>query len=182
MESLEDGESESWLFEQEMEWSGMSGQSRLYVVPCELDEANAFVKRHHRHHHPVIGHKFSIAVADELDVIRGVAIVGRPASRMLQDGWTLDVNRCATDGCPNACSALYSAAWRAVRALGYRRCGTYILNTESGVSLVAAGWKLIGECGGGSWSRKDRPRVDKHPLQGKLRWEASAATNQEQEP
>jgi len=129
-------------------------QSRLTVVPCELDEANAFVKRHHRHHGKTVGHRFSIAVADEAREIRGVAIIGRPVSRHLDDGMTLEVTRVATDGTPNACSALYSAAWRAAKAMGYTRLITYTLDTEPGISLVAAGWKLIGAAGGGSWSCK----------------------------
>lgn len=149
-------------------------QSRLRIYPCELDEANCFVKRHHRHHGKVVGHKFSLAVVDETEMVRGVAIVGRPVARMLDDGLTLEVNRLATDGCPNACSALYGACWRAAKALGYRRLVTYILDTEPGTSLTAAGWKCIGQAGGGSWSVPSRPRVDKHPLQGKFRWEVSA--------
>lgn len=147
-------------------------QPKLTVVPCDLDEAAAFVKQHHRHHRPGPGGKFAVAVADESGTIRGVAIAGRPVARMSHDGWTLEVTRVATDGCPNACSALYGAAWRAARALGYRRLVTYTLATEPGTSLHAAGWRLIGEAGGGSWSRADRPRVDKHPTQRKFRWEA----------
>ncbi len=148
-------------------------QSRLIVVPCPLDEANSFVSQHHRHHQPVVGHKFSLAVADEANKIRGVAIVGRPVARGNDNGFSLEVTRLATDGCPNACSALYSAAWRAARALGYRRLGTYILASEPGTSLIAAGWRMVGEVKGRSWSRQSRPRVDKHPLQDKLFWEAS---------
>ena len=148
-------------------------QSRLQVVPCHLDEAKAFVAQHHRHHQPPVGHKFSLAVADESGTVRGVAIVGRPVARKLQDGWTLEVTRLATDGCANACSALYSAAWKAAKALGYRRLLTFILDTEPGTSLKAAGWKCVGSTPGKSWSVPSRPRVDKHPLQGKLRWEAA---------
>jgi hypothetical protein len=81
---------------------------RLAILPCDLAEANAFVLRHHRHHKPVVGHKFSLAVSDG-ETIRGVAIVGRPVARMLQDGLTLEVTRVATDGAKNACSALYGA-------------------------------------------------------------------------
>jgi hypothetical protein len=85
---------------------------------------------------------------------------------------TLEVTRLATDGTRNACSFLYGAAARAAFALGYKRIGTYILDTEPGSTLKAAGWKLIGSAGGGSWSSKTRPRIDKHPTQGKLLWEA----------
>lgn len=147
-------------------------RSRLDIQPCELAEANAFVARFHRHHRPVPGHKFSLQVVDESGSVRGVAIVGRPVARMADDGLTLEVNRVATDGCPNACSALYGAARRAAFALGYRRLVTYTLPSESGASLRGAGWRLIGEAGGGSWSRPSRGRIDRHPLQPKLRWEA----------
>jgi len=102
----------------------------LEIVPCELVEANDFVSQHHRHHRPVTGHKFSLAVSDG-ETVRGVAIVGRPSSRMLQDGETLEVTRVATDGAINACSALYAACWRAARAMGYRRLVTYILADNS---------------------------------------------------
>lgn len=146
-------------------------RSKLIVIPCELVDANAFVAQHHRHHKPVPGHKFSLAVCDETDTIRGVAIVGRPVARGLDNGWTLEVNRVATDGCPNACSALYGAARRAAFALGYRKLVTYTLPEEGGASLRGAGWKCIGEAGGGTWSCKSRPRVDRHPTQIKLRWE-----------
>ena len=146
----------------------------LYIVPCTLDEANEFVMRHHRHHGKVQGYKFAHAVADEKGEIRGVAITGRPVARRLDDGWTLEVTRLCTDGTKNACSMLYAAAWRTVRSLGYRRLVTYILDSESGVSLKAAGWRCVGQAGGGTWNRKSRPRVDKHPLQMKLRWEKTS--------
>ena len=136
-----------------------------------LDEANAFVREHHRHHKPVPGAKFCIGV-ESGDCVVGVAIVGRPIARMLDDGWTLEVNRTCTDGTKNANSALYGACRRAAWALGYRRLITYTLPTESGISLTAAGWKCLGEAGGGKWSRAARPRVDTHPTQKKLLWEA----------
>lgn len=145
---------------------------RLTVVPVPLDEANAFVAQHHRHHKPTLSHKFSLGAA-MADVIVGVAIIGRPVGRRLDDGWTLEVNRLATDGTANACSFLYGASWRAVRALGYRRLVTFTLPQEGGTSLRAAGWRLVGSTPGRSWSVPSRPRVDKHPLQEKWRWEAT---------
>lgn len=149
----------------------MNGQPRLTIVPCTIAEANEYVKRHHRHHRPLkVGFVFALAVADEEKNIRGVAIVGRPCSQYLFDGFTLEARRVATDGCPNACSALYAAAWRAARALGYRKLITYTMTCESGASLRGAGWKCIGKRGGGSWDT-GRPRVDMHPTQMKLRWE-----------
>ena len=150
-------------------------QQRLTVVPCEFSDAVAYVRQHHRHHRPPVGHKFSLAVADESGSVRGVCMVGRPVARGNDDGWTLEVTRLATDGASNACSAFYGAAWRACRELGYRRLITYILADEPGTSLKAAGWKCLGERGGGSWSCKSRPRVDKHPLQRKLLFEVTNA-------
>lgn len=143
----------------------------LMVVPVDLDEANAFVAEHHRHHGRVRGHKFSLGAAAAGRIV-GVAIVGRPVARERQDGWTLEITRLCTDGTRNACSFLYGAACRAVFALGYRRLGTYILKSESGASLKAAGWHLVGEVRGRSWSCKSRPRIDKHPTQDKLLFEA----------
>ena len=143
---------------------------KLELVPIDFDEACIFVRRVHRHHRPPLSHKFSVAAAKNGEIV-GVAIIGRPVARGLQDGWTLEVLRLASDGTKNVCSMLYQAAWRAARALGYRKLVTYILSSEPGTSLRAAGWRCIGQAGGGSWNRKSRPRVDKHPLQVKMRWE-----------
>ena len=131
----------------------------MMVTPIALSEANAFVAEHHRHHKPVVGHKFSIAVSSG-DVVHGVAIIGRPVARGLDDGWTLEVNRCCTDGTRNACSMLYGAAWRAAKAMGFRKLVTYTLPSEGGASLRAAGWTLVGARGGGNWNTPARPRVD----------------------
>lgn len=158
--------------------------SKLLIVPVSLDEANMFVRVHHRHHSTVRGAKFCVAVARRManlnetfpiptHTICGVAIVGRPVARMLDDGWTLEVTRTCTDGTKNANSALYGACRRVAFALGYRKIGTYTLPSESGISLAAAGWKCLGEAGGGSWNRESRPRIDLHPTQTKLRWEAT---------
>jgi hypothetical protein len=148
----------------------MSG--RLSVVPITLAEASEFVRRHHRHHPPSAGHKFSLAVADDAGTVRGVAVVGRPVARGNEDGWTLEVTRVATDGATNACSMLYGAAWRAARALGWRRLITYTLASEPGTSLRAAGWRVVGEVRGRSWHTPSRPRIDRHPTLDKQRWEA----------
>ena len=143
----------------------------LALTPITLREANAFIAEHHRHHGPARGCICVLAAAKD-ESIRGVAVVGRPVGRMVQDGYTCELTRLASDGTRNVCSFLYGRAWRAARALGYRRMITYTLASEDGASLRAAGWRLIGEAGGGSWNRKSRPRVDKHPTQYKLRWEA----------
>ena len=121
---------------------------------------------------PPVGALFALAVADEAGEVRGVAIVGRPVSRHVQDGWTCEVIRVATDGARNACSMLYGAAWRAARALGWRRMVTYTLESEPGTSLRAAGWRVVGRTAPESWHRENRPRVDHAPLQAKIKWEA----------
>ena len=153
----------------------MSGT--LEIVPIKQSEAKAFVERVHRHHPAPVGSIFQVAVADEAGEIRGVAMVGRPVARHYDDGWTLEVNRVATDGYPNACSALYAAAWRVARALGWHRLITYTLASESGSSLRAAGWHLLGERKARSWADASvaRPRVDTNVATGqdKLVWSAT---------
>ena len=145
----------------------------LDLVPITFPEACAFIREYHRHHAPPQGWKFGIAVAQDETKIVGVVTVGRPVARYLNDGLTLEVTRLCTDGTPHACSMLYAAAWRAARALGYKRLITYTLDTEPGTSLIAAGWKAVGQVQGRSWSCQSRPRVDTHPLQDKIRWEVT---------
>lgn len=143
----------------------------LELQPITFQEACEFIDMHHRHHLPPVGWKFGIACNDGEKVV-GVVTVGRPVARHFDNGWTLEVTRCCTDGTPNAASMLYGAAWRATRALGYKRLITYTLASESGTSVKAAGWRVVGEAGGGSWNCPSRPRVDKHPTGRKMLWEA----------
>lgn len=145
----------------------------LELVPCHLRDAYAFIRAHHRHHSPPQGGLFAIAAARAGEVV-GVIVVGTPNARCDADTWTAQVTRLATDGTPNACSLLYGAAWRAARAMGYRRLVTFTLQSEPGGSLRAAGWSQVCQVRGRSWSRRARPRVDRHPLQDKLRWEVNA--------
>jgi hypothetical protein len=133
-------------------------QPRLDIVPLSLAEANEFIQKHHRHHGILRFQKFSIGAVDQSNVLRGVAVIGRPVARHRDDGRTAEIGRLATDGCPNACSKLLAAAWRAARAMGFVRMGTYVLAEEPGTSLDAAGWKLIYTTKGGSgWARHTRP-------------------------
>lgn len=144
---------------------------KLRLVHVELSQANDFVSAHHRHHKPVVGHKFSLGAVAE-DQLVAVAIVGRPVSRRRDDGATLELTRLCSDGTKNACSFLYGAAARACFALGYHRIGTYILKSELRTSLTAAGWKLMGETPGRSWSVPSRHRTDKTTLEPRLLFEA----------
>jgi len=142
----------------------------LTLIPVSLSQANNFVEQHHRHHKPVRGHKFSIGCITD-GRLAAVAIVGRPVSRHLDDGFTLEVNRLCSDGTKNACSFLYAAAARAAKELGYRKIITYTLDTENGASLRAAGWENAGLAGGKEWTGKRRPAVPLDPAQLKYRYE-----------
>ena len=142
----------------------------MKICPVSLREANDFVAQYHRHHKPIQGHKFSIGLRNE-DSLIGVAIVGSPVARLLDNGETLEVNRCCTDGTKNACSMLYRAAWKAASAMGYERLITYTLPSEGGASLRGAGFKLLGLRGGGGWNRPNRFREDKAPTCQKHLWE-----------
>ncbi len=143
----------------------------LVIQPITYSEACAFITAYHSHHLPPQGWKFGLAVNDG-DKVVGVVTVGRPVARGLDNGWTLEVTRCCTDGTSHVGSKLYAAAWRATRALGYKRLVTYTLVSEAGTSLIAAGWRVIGTTDGGSWNCLSRPRVDKAPTCQKRLWEA----------
>lgn len=142
----------------------------LELQPITYQEACEFIVMHHRHNLPPQGWKFGIAVNDGEKVV-GVITVGRPVARRLQDGWTLEVTRCCTDGTRNAASKLYGAAQRATFALGYRRLITYTHKNEPGTSLFASGWKIVGAAGGGSWNVPSRPRVQKSSTEQRTLWE-----------
>ena len=146
-------------------------QSHLTIVPVYWREAKAFIAEHHRHHLPGGNGRFSIGVEDDAGRLRGVAVMGRPKARMIPHRQVLEVVRVATDGCENACSALYGASCRIHKPHGYRKAMTYILVSEPGTSLLAAGWRPVAVTDGGSWSRPSRGRTDKHPLDAKVRWE-----------
>ena len=145
----------------------------LEIRPISFKEAAEYVDNFHRHHKRPVGHKFSIACYCG-DRLCGVAMVGRPVSRYLDDGATLEVNRLCTDGTRNACSILYSAAWRAAKALGYKRIYTYTLESENGASLRAAGWTCEGKAGGPNWTGARTRQYEMFP-EMKMRWSKKAA-------
>ena len=146
---------------------------KLSVIPITGHEANDFIKNFHRHNKPVRGQRFSIGAST--DKLVGVAIVGRPIARLLQDGLTAEITRvCVVDTAPKGtCSFLYGRCWRIWQQMGGKRMVTYTLQEESGASLRGAGWKIMGENKGGGWDRKERKR-DWQPIYGQLkfRWEA----------
>ncbi len=134
-----------------------------------ITRAREYIRDVHRHHGPPVGALFALGVARDGELV-GVATVGRPVARALQDGFTCEVTRLCTDGTRNACSFLYGLAWRIARDMGYRRILTYTLASEPGASLRAAGWQRLGEVRGRSWSCPSRERQDKHPTDDKVRW------------
>ena len=150
--------------------------THLKIVPIELREANEFIEKYHRHHKSVVGHKFSIGAATWTGLLVGVVIVGRPVARGACDGRTLEVTRLCTDGTRNACSFLYAAAARAAKALGYSWIQTYILESESGTSLLAAGWSFEKLTRGGAWEGTTKAggagnlRRNIAPTEKKKRW------------
>lgn len=140
----------------------------MEIRPITFREANAYVKEHHRHNTTVVGCKFAIACYHE-ERLCGVAICGRPVSRYLDDGLTLEINRVCTDGTKNACSMLYRASCRVAVAMGYRKVVTYTLQSEPGTSLRASNFSFDGEAGGLHWSGA-RNRGTKMPKELKYRW------------
>lgn len=150
----------------------------MEIIPIELRTANEFIVKYHRHHGSVIQHKYSIGLLNEGHLI-GVAINGRPRARILDNGKTIEVIRlCVMDEIKNVCSMLYGACARIAREMGYEKIITYILKSETGISLLASGWILENsECGGKSWNTKSRERFDvdlfgnkKYPDEKKQRW------------
>lgn len=144
------------------------------IVPCTLTEAAEFVLNFHRHNKPPQGGLFAAGASDG-DELVGVAIVGRPVARMMQDGFTAEVIRCCVrDGAPKGTpSALYGACWRAAKALGWRKLITYTLQTESGASLRGAGWKVVAELDAknpGGWQNRPGREWQSVVGQSKLRW------------
>lgn len=142
----------------------------MRIVPLTFRQANSLVSSWHRHHKPVRGQRFSIGAVKN-DRIVGAAIVGRPVARAL-DPWTVaEVTRLVTNGTPNACSALYGAAARCAKSMGFSRIQTYILESEPGTSLKAAGWVCDGKlrANGVGWNNRDGRRSDQ-PVEPKVRW------------
>tara|TARA_R100000664_G_C2677656_1_gene87020 strand:+ start:95 stop:556 length:462 start_codon:yes stop_codon:yes gene_type:complete len=146
----------------------------LELIPLTLKEADEYVASFHRHCGKAKGGKFAIGVTNGNGLV-GVAIIGRPICRHHDDGVTAEVRRVCTndDSPPNVCSMLYSAAWRAWRAMGGKKIITYTLQSESGASVKAAGWKVLGETkvNKNGWSNNVRKR-EWQPIYGqaKFRW------------
>ncbi len=144
--------------------------------------ANQYVLANHRHNSKVLVHRFSIACYDD-DRLCGVAIVGNPSARLLDDGKTVEVKRLCTDGTKNACSILYGRCARIAKDMGFEKIITYTLEEEGGASLRASGFlvEATGVGGKRGWDTPSRPRVvhdvtlfgevtASYPLGEKIRW------------
>jgi hypothetical protein len=147
-------------------------QVALEIFPVTLRQANEMIEKLHRHHKPVVGHRFSLGTRRKIDkVCVGVVVVGRPVAREVSQYEVAEVIRLVTNGTPNACSILYAAASRVCKEMGFEKIQTYILSSEPGTSLKAAGWHFEANTQGGDWNhswRKGR-RVDQ-PMISKQRW------------
>jgi hypothetical protein len=142
----------------------------IELRPITQSAAFDFIRAHHRHHDVPVGGLWWQAVHDDNGTVAGVAVTGRPVARPLDDGLTAEVTRLCTNGSPNACSMLYAAARRVAIDKGFRRGLTYILKSEDGASLRAAGWEFLWDVRGRSWDCPSRRRVDKHPTEDKQAW------------
>lgn len=141
-------------------------------TPITLKRANNFVEKHHRHNKPVAGHKFSVGLEEGGELI-GVGIAGRPVSRHLDDGRTLEVTRvCVKEGYPGACSKLYARLKRIGQLFGYERIKTYTLLEEAGSSLRAIGAVKDKRVRAQRWKRPDGDREHQAVYdKKKVRWE-----------
>lgn len=157
----------------------------LEIRPISYRKAMDFICREHRHNKKTQCPKFCVSCWNGPQLV-GVAVAGNPVARLLNDGLTLEIRRNCTDGTRNACSMLYGACVRIARAMGYRKCITYTLQSEPGASLRASGWVAVAESAGGSWDRPSRPATnmivnlfgveEKYSLEPKIRWEIDFAT------
>lgn len=139
----------------------------MTIIPITFRYAQQYVKDHHRHTPNIRGCKFAIACENNGEIV-GVAICGRPVSRYLDNGKTLEINRVCTDGTRNACSMLYGASCRIAKEMGYKKVITYTLKSENGASVKASNFVCDGEAGGTHWTgKRDRGRT---PNEMKIRW------------
>ena len=151
----------------------------LQLVPLTRDEANRFIRAHHRHCGRVQAHRGAIGAELNGELV-GVAVIGNPPARLLatSDRFLVEITRLCTspDAPRNTASWLYARARRAASALGFRRVTTVNLDAESGASLRGAGFRIVGTVRRGrGWNRRQRPRGELATDGiGKSRWEANA--------
>lgn len=128
---------------------------KMQVYQIEFSMAASFVNLHHRHNKAPQGHKFSLGLFVDFRLV-GVAIVGRPVSRRLDNGGICEITRvCVLEGIRNGCSKLYAYCCRFAKKIGYKKVITYIRVSEFGASLKASGFSLEAEnVGGLEWKTR----------------------------
>jgi len=142
----------------------------IQAVRVELKEANAFIDVTHRHHKPVRGHRFSIG-AECGGKLVGIATIGRPVAPKTDKKHIAEVTRLASNGSKNVCSFLYGKAARIARELAFKKIQTFVLLSEPGTSLKAAGWVCEGKTGDGDWT--NRPGRSSDNAGPKYKWSKS---------
>jgi len=134
----------------------------MMPVLIDLNIANAFIAKHHRHSIPLkpINVKYIIGLENDNELI-GVAILGRPCNRYIEDGHTIEIRRLATNGLKNACSFLLARSSELAFSLGYKKIVTYTLQIESGSSLKATGFEISHNSNSkGKWRSTTQTRLD----------------------
>jgi hypothetical protein len=145
---------------------------KLTIRPITLDQAQTFVHDWHRHNRDNAGGCWAIACMRG-DELVGVAICGRPVSRVLQRRGYLEILRVAVlENVEGACSMLYSRCRRIGQLMGYERFSTYNQPGETGASLEAAGFIKIGKVRARNSGWQNRQARAQHPKQDKFRWES----------
>jgi hypothetical protein len=149
----------------------------LELGPVDLKTAKAFVREHHRHNPPPVSWRWGHGVFNGVDLV-GIAMVGRPVARLTDASQVVEVARCCVRedlGAAlvwNACSMLYGAARREAKRRGFAKIQTFVLESEVGTSLKAAGWPAVAVTKGGTWNRPSRPRTTRSPTCRKIRHES----------
>ena len=143
-------------------------------------EVKDFISTHHRHCKPSLGDKARFGVRFNNVHLVAVAMLGRPVSRVLDNGKTLEVTRVAVDNnMPkairmNACSKLYGACCKWAKRNGYDSVITYTLEHENGASLKSANfvheYTQPNSRRSATWSSQSRKRNDETPKCPKKRW------------
>lgn len=107
------------------------------VRPIGLTEANEAVHRWHRHHGPVVQHRWSYGAFVDGALV-GVVIVENPKAAGLRD--CIEVTRLATDGTKHAATKLLARARADALSTGWQRVVSYTRADERGTCYRAAGW------------------------------------------
>lgn len=147
----------------------------MRLCPVTLAEAKAFVAEHHRHSVPPLGWRFGVGL-DDNGVLVGVAMLGRPVARGLDNGLIIEALRVCTIGHKNACTMLYGACRKMAAAAGYDTLVTYTRDDEPGSSLRAAGFRRVATVKGRSWDTPSRRRSDRDERVSRVRWEIALRT------